>query len=99
MTANVSAASAGDVLLVFSEHGNHPALCKIARYFRERRGRVISITRHTSNPLRTLADLALVVSAHDELPYIQPLLYQRSEERRVGKGGVSQGSIRGSPNH
>ena len=76
MTANVSAAGAGDVLLVFSEHGNHPALCKIARYFRERRGRVITITRHTANPLRTLADLALVVSAHDEQPYIQPLLYQ-----------------------
>jgi DNA-binding MurR/RpiR family transcriptional regulator len=76
MTANASAASAGDVLLVFSEHGNHPALCKISRYFRERRGQVISITRHTANPLRTLADLALVVSAHDELPYIQPLLYQ-----------------------
>ncbi|WP_426690246.1 MurR/RpiR family transcriptional regulator [Rhodanobacter ginsengiterrae] len=78
MTANVSAASAGDVLLVFSEHGNHPALCKISRYFRERRGQVITVTRHTANPLRTLADLALVVSAHDELPYIQPLLYQSS---------------------
>ncbi len=76
MTANVSAAGAGDVLLVFSEHGNHPALRKISRYFRERRGKVISITRHTPNPLRTLADLALVVSAHDELPYIEPLLYQ-----------------------
>ncbi|HEY8587731.1 MAG TPA: MurR/RpiR family transcriptional regulator [Rhodanobacter sp.] len=76
MTANVSAASAGDVLLVFSEHGNHPALCKIARYFRERRGQVITVTRHTANPLRTLADTALVVSAHDELPYIQPVLYQ-----------------------
>jgi len=78
MTANVSAATAGDVLLVFSEHGNHPALCKISRYFRERRGQVITVTRHTANPLRTLADLALVVSAHDELPYIQPLLYQSS---------------------
>ncbi len=76
MTANVSAASPGDVLLVFSEHGNHPALCKISRYFRERRGQVITVTRHTANPLRTLADIALVVSAHDEQPYIQPLLYQ-----------------------
>ncbi|EIL93451.1 MurR/RpiR family transcriptional regulator [Rhodanobacter spathiphylli] len=76
MTANISVAGAGDVLLVFSEHGNHPALGKIARYFRERRGQVITVTRHTANPLRTLADLALVVSAHDELPYIQPLLYQ-----------------------
>ena len=76
MTANISVAGAGDVLLVFSEHGNHPALGKIARFFRERRGQVITVTRHTANPLRTLADLALVVSAHDELPYIQPLLYQ-----------------------
>jgi DNA-binding MurR/RpiR family transcriptional regulator len=76
MTANVSAAGAGDVLLVFSEHGNHPALCKIARYFRERRGKVITVTRHTANPLRTLADIQLLVSAHDERPYIQPLLYQ-----------------------
>jgi DNA-binding MurR/RpiR family transcriptional regulator len=76
MTANVSAAGPGDVLLVFSEHGSHPALCKIGRYFRERRGRVITVTRHTANPLRTLADIALVVSAHDEQPYIQPLLYQ-----------------------
>jgi DNA-binding MurR/RpiR family transcriptional regulator len=78
MTANVSAATAGDVLLVFSEHGHHPALCKISRYFRERRGQVITVTRHTANPLRTLADLSLLVSAHDELPYIQPLLYQSS---------------------
>lgn len=76
MTANVSAASPGDVLVVFSEHGNHPALCKISRYFRERRGQVISVTRHTANPLRTLADVALLVSAHDDRPYIQSLLYQ-----------------------
>lgn len=76
MTANVSAAGAGDVLLVFAEQGNHPALCKISRYFRERRGKVISVTRHTANPLRTLADMSLLVSAHDEQPYIQPLLYQ-----------------------
>lgn len=76
MAASVSAADAGDVLLVFSEHGSHSALCKIGRFFRERRGRLITVTRHTSNPLRALADLALLVSAHDERPYIQPVLYQ-----------------------
>ncbi|MBD8897598.1 MurR/RpiR family transcriptional regulator [Rhodanobacter sp. DHG33] len=76
MAANVSAAGPGDVLLVFSEHGNHPALCKIGRHFRERRGMVVSVTRHSANPLRTLADAALLVSAHDERPYIQSLLYQ-----------------------
>ncbi|HET6551912.1 MAG TPA: MurR/RpiR family transcriptional regulator [Dyella sp.] len=76
MAASVSAAGAGDVLLVFSEQGSHPALCKIGRFFRERRGRLITVTRHTSNPLRALADLALLVSAHDDRPYIQPVLYQ-----------------------
>jgi DNA-binding MurR/RpiR family transcriptional regulator len=76
MTASIASASKADVLLVFSEHGQQPALCKIGRQFRERQGRVISVTRHTANPLRALADHALVVSAHDERSHIQPLLYQ-----------------------
>ncbi|WP_130619830.1 MurR/RpiR family transcriptional regulator [Dyella amyloliquefaciens] len=76
MAASVSAAGEGDVLLVFSEQGSHPALCKIGRFFRERRGLLITVTRHTSNPLRALADLALLVSAHDDRPYFQPVLYQ-----------------------
>ena len=36
MTASISTAAAGDVLLVFSEHGQQAALCQIARQFRER---------------------------------------------------------------
>lgn len=76
VTASISGAEAGDVLVVFSEHGNHPALCKIARQFRERRGRVVTVTRHTSNAVRALADIALLVSAHDEREYIQSLVYQ-----------------------
>ena len=75
MTASVSGAGAGDVLLVFSEHGKQPALCQIARAFGERAGTVVTVTRHTSNPLRTFADLALLVSAHDERAHIEPLLY------------------------
>lgn len=75
MAASVSAAGAGDVLLAFSEHGRQPALCHIARYFREQGGRVVTVTRHTSNPLRAHADTALLVSAHDEQPYIELLLY------------------------
>ncbi|MCA1713932.1 MAG: MurR/RpiR family transcriptional regulator [Gammaproteobacteria bacterium] len=75
MTASISAAGAGDVLLVFSEHGKQMALCQISRYFRQRRGVVVSITRHTSNALRAHADIALLVSAHDERPHIEPLLY------------------------
>lgn len=75
MTASMSAAGAGDVLLVFSEHGKQPALCGISRHFREQKGTVITVTRHTSNALRAHADIALLVSAHDERPYIGPLLY------------------------
>jgi DNA-binding MurR/RpiR family transcriptional regulator len=76
MTANVSTGGADDVLVVFSEHGRHAALCKICRWFHERHGKVVTVTRHTSNPLRALADIALVVSAHDEQPHVELLLYQ-----------------------
>lgn len=76
MAANISTVTAGDVLVVFSEHGRHPMLCKIGRWFREHHGKLVTVTRHTSNPLRALADLALVVSAHDEAPELEPLLYQ-----------------------
>ena len=75
MTASMSAAGPGDVLLVFSEHGKQPALCQICRYFREQRGKVITITRHTYNALRAHADIALLVSAHEERAHIEPLLY------------------------
>jgi DNA-binding MurR/RpiR family transcriptional regulator len=75
MTASVSSAGLGDVLLVFSEQGKQASLCQITRYFQQQRGKVISVTRHTSNPLRAHADIALLVSAHDERPYIEPLLY------------------------
>lgn len=75
MTASVSAAGLGDVLVVFSEHGKQASLCRIGRYFQQQRGKVVTVTRHTSNPLRAHADHALLVSAHDERPYIEPLLY------------------------
>jgi len=76
MTANIATAASGDVLMVFSEFGQQPALAKISRQFREQRGKVISVTRHTANPLRMYADLSLLVSAHDDRAHIEPLLYQ-----------------------
>jgi DNA-binding MurR/RpiR family transcriptional regulator len=76
MTASIATATAGDVLIVFSELGQQPALSKIGRQFREHRGKLISVTRHTANPLRAHADLSLLVSAHDERAHIEPLLYQ-----------------------
>ena len=75
MTASVSAAHGGDVLLVFSEHGKQPALCQIGRLFRERGGTVVTVTRHSANPLRAHATLSLLVSAHDDRAHIEPLLY------------------------
>jgi DNA-binding MurR/RpiR family transcriptional regulator len=76
MPASISTAGADDVLVVFSEHGRQAALCQVARLFRERHGKVVSVTRHTANPLRAHADFALLVSAHDERMHIEPLLYQ-----------------------
>jgi len=76
MTAAISSATRGDVLLVFSEYGQQPALNHLSRQFRERHGKAISVTRHTSNPLRAHSDVTLLVSAHDERSHIEPLLYQ-----------------------
>ncbi|HMM67002.1 MAG TPA: MurR/RpiR family transcriptional regulator [Dokdonella sp.] len=76
MTAGIASATRGDVLVIFSEHGQQAALCKIGRQFREREGCVVSVTRHSANPLRAHADHPLLVSAHDERPHIEPLLYQ-----------------------
>ncbi|MEP6882059.1 MAG: SIS domain-containing protein, partial [Dokdonella sp.] len=76
MTASIATATKADVLLVFSELGQQTHLCKISRQFRERHGNVISVTRHSANPLRALADHSLLVSAHDERAHIEPLIYQ-----------------------
>jgi DNA-binding MurR/RpiR family transcriptional regulator len=76
MSSSISTVAAKDVLLVFSEQGKQPTLYQICRQFRERRGKVISVTRHTANPLRAHADASLLVSAHDEHSHIEPLLYQ-----------------------
>jgi DNA-binding MurR/RpiR family transcriptional regulator len=76
MSAAVAIAGKGDVLVLFSEHGRQPALSHTERQFHEQRGKVISVTRHSANPLRAHADLSLLVSAHDDRAHIQPLLYQ-----------------------
>lgn len=76
MQAGVSNAAAGDVLLVFSEHGRQPTLCQIAHRMRGRGGHVVSVTRHTPNALRAHAEIPLVVSAHDGRRHVEPLLYQ-----------------------
>ena len=81
MAAQVAMSAPGDLLIVFSEHGKHPALVKVARYFREHRGRVVTVTRHTSNPIRALSDIALAVAAHDDASYVQSLIYQSTVQQ------------------
>jgi DNA-binding MurR/RpiR family transcriptional regulator len=76
MSSAVGVAGKGDVLVLFSEHGRQAALGQTERQFHERRGKVVSVTRHNANPLRAHADMSLLVSAHDDRAHIQPLLYQ-----------------------
>lgn len=76
MTACVAMAAPSDVLVIVSEHGKHGVLGSIARQFRDRRCKVISVTRNTSNALRVHADLSFLVSAHDDRAHVAILLYQ-----------------------
>jgi DNA-binding MurR/RpiR family transcriptional regulator len=76
MGVGTSSAAPGDVLMVFSEHGEEGALCHTARLFRARGGKVVTITRHTANALRANADVSLLVSAHDPRGHVEMLLYQ-----------------------
>ncbi|MCL7715504.1 MurR/RpiR family transcriptional regulator [Stenotrophomonas mori] len=78
ITANLSAARPGDVLLVFSEFGKLPQLWQLSRQFQEMGGKVVSITRHTANPLRAHADASLVICAQDPQPPVAQLLYRCS---------------------
>ncbi|HEV7272266.1 MurR/RpiR family transcriptional regulator [Pseudoxanthomonas sp.] len=78
MMANLAATRPGDVLLMFSEFGKLPELSQVSRQFQACEGKVISITRHTANPLRAHADAALVISAHDPAPHVEQLLYRSS---------------------
>lgn len=76
IAASMDTARADDVLFVLSERGLQPSLSQISRQFHGRHGKVITVTRHSANPLRAHATLALLVSAHDERSHIEPLLYQ-----------------------
>jgi len=85
LTTSVATARVGDVLVAISEHGRQPALCRLARALHERSGRVVSLTRHSANPLRAHADLALLVSAQDDRPHMGPLLYQTGAQHLLDR--------------
>lgn len=72
----LASAEAHDVLFAISEHGHEPIIAPLLRQARENKMRIISLTRNNANPLRAQADLALLVSAHDEQTHLQCLLFQ-----------------------
>jgi len=74
--AQVAGLGDGDLLALFAEQGRQPGLLHLAKLAHERGARVLSATRHSSNPLRARADHALLVSAHDAQPHVAMLLYQ-----------------------
>ncbi len=78
MLADLSTVRAGDVLIVLSEFGKMQPLVHISRQFQALGGQVISITRHTANPLRASTTTALAVCAHADAPYMAQLLYRSS---------------------
>jgi DNA-binding MurR/RpiR family transcriptional regulator len=80
MAGAATAAGRGDVMFVLSEQGRQPALCQIARQVREQGCLVVTVTRHTANPLRTLSSAALLVSAHDERIHVEPLMYHAAQQ-------------------
>lgn len=79
--AEVATSQPGDLLILFSERGQQSSLCQLARLFQRRGGKVVSVTRHTANPLRAHADLVLLVSAHDDRSHVEPLLYQAAQQQ------------------
>jgi DNA-binding MurR/RpiR family transcriptional regulator len=76
MSPALAVADKRDLLILFSEHGRPQGLAQLERQFHALRGKVLSVTRHSANPVRAHADLSLLVSAHDDRAHIQPLLYQ-----------------------
>ncbi len=65
-----------DTLLIISEYGNDPALRALHGSADKQHTKVVSITRNSSNPLRAMSDICLLVSAHDEHPLMHGLLFQ-----------------------
>lgn len=78
MLADLSTVRSGDVLIVLSEFGKMQPLVHISRQFQALGGQVISITRHTANPLRASTATALAVCAHADAPHMAQLLYRSS---------------------
>ncbi len=70
------ALQSGDVLFVLSEYGTQPGIDPMLRAAHSTGTRVISVTRHTANALRSHADIALLVSAHADEPHVEAMAFR-----------------------
>lgn len=70
------ALESGDVLFVLSEYGAQPGIDPMLRAVHGAGTRVVSVTRHTANALRSHADIALLVSAHAAEPHIEAMAFR-----------------------
>lgn len=74
-----------DVLFVLSEYGMQADLLPLVRAARGNSARVISVTRHTANPLRTHADIELLVSAHAAEPHIEAMAFRSAMQHLLDR--------------
>ncbi|MFM7207976.1 MAG: MurR/RpiR family transcriptional regulator [Planctomycetaceae bacterium] len=75
LLASLSAAKAGDLLLVLCGHGDGDEWQQACREMRQAGGRAVVVTRRTGR-LAESADAFLVVSAHDPQPHVEDLVYE-----------------------
>lgn len=75
----------GDVLFVLSEYGMQSELPPLLRAARGAGARVISVTRHTANPLRTHADIELLISAHADEPHIEAMAFRSAMQHLLDR--------------
>ena len=83
--APLLALDSDDVLFVLSEYGTQTQLLPLVRAARGNGARVISVTRHTANPLRTHADIELLVSAHAAEAHIEAMAFRSAMQHLLDR--------------
>ena len=83
--APLLALAGDDVLFVLSEYGMQAELLPLVRAARGNSARVISVTRHTANPLRNHADIELLVSAHAAEPHIEAMAFRSAMQHLLDR--------------
>lgn len=83
--APLQALDRDDVLFVLSEFGQQASLMPLLRDARSNGARVISVTRHTANPLRNQSDIQLLVSAHAPEPHLEAMAFRSAMQQLLDR--------------